>query len=102
MWNLEAQKQRGFSSKADGICRYYRYSCLSQNQTAQSDTQHVLFDFQHNQGRPTVRVVSFYSLYQSARPARQSDPHIYRKRGKFSKNSVTVVALGIQFCVQPP
>ena len=75
MWNLEAQKQRGFPSKADGICRYYRYSCISQNQTAQSDTQHVLSDFQHNQ----VLVVSFYSLYQSAQPERQSDPFIYRK-----------------------
>jgi hypothetical protein len=71
MWNLDAQKQRGFPSKADGICRYYRYSCISQNQTAQSDTQHVLSDFQHNQGRPTVLVVSFYLLYQSARPERQ-------------------------------
>ena len=64
MWNLEAQNQRGFPSKADGICRYYRNSCISQNQTAQSDTQHVLSDFQHNQGRPTVHVlvVSFYLL----------------------------------------
>jgi hypothetical protein len=32
----------------------------NQNQTAQSDTQHVLSDFEHNQGRPTVLVVSFY------------------------------------------
>ena len=32
----------------------------TKNQTAQSDTQHVLSDFEHNQGHHTVLLVSFY------------------------------------------